>query len=129
MTDYSKYIGIPFEYGGRTHEKLDCYGLYMLLCKELQGIDVPDVASPSFIKDIHEAIAAEKHKWTPCELEVGALILFTIKGYGAHVGYYLGDDRMIHTWEATNGVTIERLSISWSHRILGIYKWIPNCSF
>jgi cell wall-associated NlpC family hydrolase len=126
MQDYSEYIGIPFEYGGRTHQKLDCYGLVMLLYKELHGIEIPDVQSPSFIKDIHDLVSVEKLKWTPCELELGSVIIFNIKGYGAHVGYYIGEDKMIHTWEATGGVTIERLSTAWSHRILGIYKWTQN---
>jgi cell wall-associated NlpC family hydrolase len=123
MTDYSKYIGIPFKYGGRDYNELDCYGLVMLLYKELQGIELPDFNSPSFLSEIHDLIALEKQKWTPCELEVGAVLLFSIKGYGSHVAYYIGDDSFIHTWEATNGVTIERLGISWAHRLLGCYKW------
>lgn len=122
-SNLTDYIGIPFEYGGRDHNKLDCYGLVMLLYKELHDIEIPDVTSPSFIKDIHDLVAVEKLKWTPSELEPGAVIIFSIKGYGAHVGYYLGEDKMIHTWEATGGVTIERLGLSWKHRILGVYKW------
>lgn len=126
MRDYSDYIGINFKYGGRSHDCLDCYGLVMLLYKELHDIVLPDVDSPSFIKDIHDLVAVEKLKWTPCNIEEGAVIIFSIKGYGAHVGYYIGEDKMIHTWEATGGVCIERLGISWSHRILGVYKWNQN---
>jgi cell wall-associated NlpC family hydrolase len=126
MDNLTKYIGIPFKYGGRTHDELDCYGLVMLLYKELYGMEVPDVTSPTFIKDIHDLVASEKLKWTPCELEEGAVIIFNIKGYGSHVGMYIGDDYMIHTWEATGGVTIERVGINWKHRILGVYKWTQN---
>ena len=128
MRDYTCYIGIPYEVNGRTHEKLDCYGLVMLLYKELYGTDIPEVITPSFIADMADTIAAEKLKWTPCELEEGAVIIFNIKGYGSHVGFYIGNDTMIHTWEGTGGVTIERLGISWKHRILGTYKWTQTNS-
>jgi cell wall-associated NlpC family hydrolase len=124
---YAKYIGIPFEYKGRSPDnKLDCYGLVMLLYKEIHGIDLPDVDSPTFLQEIEEVINSEVLKWTPCELEIGSVLVFSIRGYGAHVGYYIGDDKFIHTWEATNGVTIERFSISWKHRLLGVYKWTKN---
>jgi cell wall-associated NlpC family hydrolase len=123
---YSNYIGIPFAYGGRDHNNLDCYGLVMLLYKEVHGIELPDVVSPTFLEEIHKLVASESLKWTPCELEVGTVIIFNIRGYGSHVGYYIGDDKFIHTWEKTSGVTIERLSLSWQHRILGKYKWIEN---
>lgn len=121
--DFDKYIGIPFEYGGRTLEKLDCYGLLMLLYKDFYDTEIPDVVSPTFLKDIADLVQSEKPKWTPCELEEGAAIVFNIRGYGSHVGMYIGDDYMIHTWEATSGVTIERIGINWKHRILGVYKW------
>lgn len=123
MEQYSKYIGIPFEYNGRTKEKLDCYGLVMLLYKEIHGVDLPDVNSPSVLAEIHTLVESELLKWCPAELEAGCIIIFNIRGYGAHVGYYIGDDMFIHTWEKTHGVTIERLSLCWQHRILGVYKW------
>lgn len=123
MRDYSKYIGIPFKFGGRTYKELDCYGLIMLLYKEIHGIEIPDVVSPTFIADIANLVTSEKKKWESCELEEGAVIIFSIRGYGAHVGYYIGEDRIIHTWEGTGGVTIERLAFAWKHRILGVYRW------
>lgn len=123
MRNYSEYIGIPFKYGGRDHKNLDCYGLVMLLYKELHNIEIPDVISPEYLAAIHNLVLSEKIKWSPSELEEGAVILFSIKGYGAHVGYYIGNDQMIHTWEKTSGVTIERISFAWKHRILGVYKY------
>ena len=119
MRNYTNYIGIPFKYGGRDRKALDCYGLYMLLSKELDGVQVPDVTSPDTLEVIADVVSVEKLKWRECGLEEGALVLFSIKGYGAHVGYVTGPDTMIHTWEKTNGVTIERLSRGWTHRILG----------
>lgn len=121
--DLTDYIGIPFKYGGRTVKELDCYGLVMLLYKQLKNIDIPDVTSPEILKDIAALVSNEKLKWKPAPIEEGAVLIFNIKGYGAHVGYVIGPDKMIHTWEATGGVTIERLSTSWTNRILGCYKY------
>lgn len=121
--NYTDYIGIPFAYNGRTRKELDCYGLVMLLYKELKGIEVPDVISPNYLKACEEVVDREKLKWTPCDIEEGAVLVFNIGGYGAHVGYVIGPDKMIHTWEKTNGVTIERLSSGWNRRIIGCYKY------
>lgn len=127
MRDYTEYLGIPFEYKGRTREKLDCYGLVMLLYKDIYGIDLPDVNSPTILNEIADLVSTEKLKWTPTsELEEGTVIIFNIRGYGSHVGMYVGDDYFIHTWEATDGVVIERLGLGWTHRILGTYKWTLN---
>lgn len=123
MTNYTDYIGIPFEYGGRDRSKLDCYGLVMLLYADLKNIILPDVTSPTHLQEIANLVVTEKQKWTPCEVQEGAVLLFDIRGYGSHVGYVIGPDRMIHTWEKTNGVTIERLSTGWNRRIIGCYKY------
>lgn len=124
MTDYTKYIGIPFKYGGRTYKELDCYGLVMLLYKELHDINLPDMNSPDILEQIASDMDAEiKRHWRDAPLEVGSVLLFNIKGYGAHVGYVIGPDTMIHTWEKTSGVLIERISLGWKHRILGCYKY------
>lgn len=125
MSELTQYIGIPFKYGGRDRKELDCYGLVMLLYKEIHGIELPDLTSPTYLNEIAELVDQEKEKgyWEPCELEVGCVLLFNVRGYGSHVGYYLGNDRMIHTWEGTGGVIIERISFSWQNRLVGSYKW------
>jgi cell wall-associated NlpC family hydrolase len=128
MTDLTEYIGIPFKFGGRDRNNLDCYGLVMLLYKELHGITLPDVISPTYLNEIETLLNEHKVKWEPCELEVGCVLVFNVRGYGSHVGYYLGDDRMIHTWEGTGGVMIERIAFSWKNRLIGSYKWKPKTS-
>jgi cell wall-associated NlpC family hydrolase len=120
---YTDYIGIPFAYNGRDRNSLDCYGLVMLLYADLKNIKVPDVISPTYLQAMANVVSTEALKWTPCEVQEGAVLVFSIKGYGAHVGYVIGPDKMIHTWEKTNGVTIERLSTGWNRRIIGCYKY------
>lgn len=125
--DYSKYIGIPFKYGGRTYKELDCYGLVMLLFKELHNINLPDMNSPEFLEEIaHDMEEEIQRHWVNTELEIGRVLLFSIKGYGAHVAYVIGPDTMIHTWEKSNGVCIERISMGWKNRILGCYKYVEQ---
>lgn len=129
MSEFTQYLGIPFQYGGRDRNSLDCYGLLMLLYKEIHNIEIPDVVSPTVLAEIADQVVKEKPKWEPLkELEVGCAIVFNIGGYGSHVAYYLGDGKMIHTWEGTGGVVIERLAFAWNNRIVGIYKWNPQSS-
>lgn len=123
MVNYSDYIGIPFVKNGRDINGLDCYGLVMLLYKKIYNIDLPDYASPDTYSDIEALMNTEKQKWLACDIEVGSVLIFSIKGYGCHVGMVIEPDKMIHTWESTNGVTIERISLSWQNRIMGCYKW------
>jgi cell wall-associated NlpC family hydrolase len=121
---YSKYIGIPFEYGGRDYKSLDCYGLVMLIYKEIHNVDIPEIISPNTLKEIASLVDSEIPKWKPSPIEQGSVIVFNIKGYGSHVAYMIDNDRMIHTWEKTGGVTIERISLGWKNRVLGSYKYV-----
>ena len=124
---YSDYIGIPFQYGGRTKTSLDCYGLVMLLYKDFKNIELPEVTSTAILSHAASLIEQESHNWKPCSIdEEGAVIIFSIKGYGAHVAYVISHDKMIHAWEGSGGVCIERISGSWKHRILGCYKYDKN---
>lgn len=123
MNDLTQYIGIPFKFGGRDRNNLDCYGLVMLLYKEIRNTEIPDVISPTYLNEIQDLVNIEKAKWEPCELEEGCVLVFNVMGYGSHVAYYLGEDRMIHTWEGSGGVMIERISFSWKNRLVGCYKW------
>ena len=40
----------------------------------------------------------------------------------SHCGYMLDDHRMIHAWEKTGGVTIQRIDI-WKYKLIGFYRY------
>ncbi len=122
MADTDYLIGVPFAYGGRGPESYDCYGLLMHLFKQDQGVDLPDYKSPSDGARISAIFTSELRLWERCELKEGAAVLFRVPG-NIHVGYCLGKDRFIHTWDRSNGVVIERLG-DWKKRLMGVYRYV-----
>lgn len=121
MPDLGELIGVPFVNGGRGPDSFDCYGLIMHLLKE-DGIDIPDYISPTGGAKIMAIFNSEIRLWQECKKRHGVILLFKVPG-NLHVGYYLGNDTFIHTWEKSGGVTIERLS-TWERRLVGIYEYI-----
>jgi cell wall-associated NlpC family hydrolase len=136
--NYEDYIGVPFVKGGRSVEKdggYDCYGLVMAIKKE-SGVKLPDFSSPEFHRDIHLKIEDEKtksdwiNKWSSQDgeflplsiVESGDILLIKLKKYACHVGICISPDRFIHSWEDTNGATIEKVSF-WQKKIVGLYKY------
>lgn len=123
MSNFSDLIGIPFEYGGRdVEESLDCYGLILHIENCINGKDLPDFGSSSDGGRVVAMMSGALHLFEPVEAREGAILLFRVPGY-MHVGYCLEDDRFIHTWEESGGVTIERLS-GWERRMIGAYKYV-----
>jgi len=121
MSQYADLIGIPFAYGGRDENALDCYGLLMLLHRR-RGIEIKDFPSSSNGAEITAMMMGNLHLWKTCELKEGASILFRVPG-NLHVGYFIGNGKFIHTWEKSGGVVIEPLSV-WSNKIMGVYEYV-----
>lgn len=127
-------IGVPFEKGGRSLVTgVDCFGLLME-CQRRLGKPIPDHRSPEFHHEIAAALHDRKADWTqhyertgadPVPLSAckpGSALLIKIRGCACHVGFVHKDGWFIHTWEDTNGVTQERISL-WRQRILGVYEY------
>lgn len=127
-------IGVPFIHGGRDLAKgVDCFGL-LIECHRRLGIEIPDFRSPQFHFEIESALAVEKQSWVchsertveePVPLTAclpGRSLLIKVRGCACHVGFVHKPGWFIHTWEDTNGVTQERLSL-WKQRILGVYEF------
>jgi cell wall-associated NlpC family hydrolase len=72
--NYEKYLGTPFEFGGRGPDTYDCYGLIMAVLKE-RGVVIPDYTSPSDEAKIAGLFAGNLHLWEKCEKEPGAVVL------------------------------------------------------
>ena len=119
--NYSKLIGIPFQYGGRGPDSFDCYGLLMHLYLQ-NGIELPDYNKVSDASTIAAMMTSALPLWKRCGLKPGVALMFKLP-MTTHVGYYLGNDRFIHTWERSGGVLIERLSV-WKRRLLGAYEYV-----
>ncbi|NQZ53212.1 MAG: C40 family peptidase [Piscirickettsiaceae bacterium] len=123
MADYVDLIGVPFEYGGRGDDEYDCYGLLMELMRR-DGIEIPDYASPEDGAKITAIFMGELRLWEKCEAKEGVAFLFRVPG-NIHVGYCIGGDKFVHTWQHTGGVIVERLSDNgWQNRLMGIYKYV-----
>lgn len=123
MVKPDELIGAPFAYGGRGPDAFDCYGLVMHLLRENHGIEVPDFASSSEQPVIMARIATGVQDWEQVSAAPGTVALFRIGRYISHCGYLLDSTRMIHTWEDSDGVVIERLD-PWKQRTVGFYRYV-----
>lgn len=122
MADVADLIGVPFVYGGRDAENaLDCYGLVME-CARREGMTLPDFGSSQDQAEIMAMMTASLPQWNQIEKRAGAVAFMRV-GRTTHVGYIVDPHHMIHSWEASGGVTIVRLA-DWQHRILGFYEYV-----
>ena len=115
-------IGVPFEYGGRGPDKLDCYGLVMEMSRR-NGHPLPDFGFADNQALVAAMMGATMPQWVDVEPGPGAVVLMRIGRYVAHVGYMIDQHRMIHAWEHSHGVTIVTVD-SWKQRIVGFYKHV-----
>lgn len=126
---YADLIGKPFEWKARGPDKFDCYGLVEELSRRI-GQKVPDYLSPTVHEEIAGLIDHSVPFWIPCEAGPGAIATIRLKyvidgrvvSMVSHVGMVLPHDRLIHAWQQSGGVCVERLD-AWMHRIAGFYRF------
>lgn len=119
---YLDLIGTPYRIGGRGPKEFDCYGLVSELYRRLHEVELPDFRSPQGFDAMHDLGQMQSKVWTLCEAHPGAVALIRIGRYISHVGMLLGNHRMIHCWQGSRGVVVERLD-QWNHRITGFYHY------
>ncbi len=100
MREISRYMGVPYLYGGTTAQGLDCSGYTMLVYKNAVGKFLPRSAADQAKIGRHVQLQ---------DLKFGDLLFFNTTGEQySHVGIYLGDDLFAHA-SVTLGVTISSL--------------------
>ena len=104
MRSISRYMGVPYAYGGSGSNGMDCSGYTMTVYKESIGKLLP--------RSAHEQ--ARMGTAVPFTgLKFGDLVFFNTTGSPAsHVGIYLGDDLFAHA-SVSLGVTISSLESSY----------------
>lgn len=122
MVDLSHLVGIPFEYGGRGPHAYDCYGLVKECYRLARGIELPDFQSPRDQGAQAAVGLLQLQTWRDAPRTPGVLVAFRIGRLTSHCGFLLDHDTMIHAWEKSGGVTIQRLT-EWQRRITGFYDY------
>lgn len=96
--------GVPYVYGGHSRKGADCSGFLMEVYQAAAGIKLPRSSRDQ--KDFCKPISRDK-------MAVGDILFFTSKGSRgkiAHVGMYVGNNRMIHA-SSSRGVVEDDLSL------------------
>lgn len=113
----SKYIGVPYVYGGTTASGLDCSGFTQIVFKQLG-------------QNLNRTAAAQYKQGTPvakADLQEGDLVFFNTAGGVSHVGISLGGSKFIHAGASTGVTTASLNSSYWAKRYIGA-KRVANFS-
>jgi cell wall-associated NlpC family hydrolase len=128
-----RYIGIPYVEGGCSHAGCDCFGLLVLIWREIFKIELPAYAGPHWKKganpaEIGAAIAAEvaryqrvNHDW----VRMGDGVILRMNGHPLHVGLVVEPGWMIHTHERAAACLEDYRRIAWSRRIVEFLRYTP----
>lgn len=120
MSDWAKYIGLPFVPMGRDLSGFDCIGLFMFIQRVHFGIDVPEVGVDPIADTLDKFRAFKSHAalgdWrvTDEPREGDAVMMGTGlsgglhggRGIVGHIGIYIcdiGGDGVLHCDDGLNG--------------------------
>lgn len=133
MIDTSKYLDIPFVYGGRDWSGVDCWGMCKIVAWHEFGLELPDYPHAGMQQGVmdYRRLAREtadhRRHWARMdEPKPGDVVLLTPRTLPIHVGMVITGRpyQMIHT-QASVGVCIERVySIRWRDRVEGFYRYV-----
>lgn len=118
MSGYIRFIGIP-------HSNMDCWELCQYFYREVFFKELPNIylKAPKGEECISIVNAERNILQKVLSPEFGDIVLMNIGGYPSHVGIYLGEGKVLQTFQKT-GSAIHSLR-KWEKTILGYYRW-PN---
>ena len=121
----NRFFSIPYRNNGRDFNGCDCYGLVKLMCREIDGIELPDfIYEDSSLENgkIYNKELTNK-KWVKCEPKQGAIVLLRIEGVAKHVGYMIDSTKFMHILGEA-GVNIVSIKDNlFKNRIVGFWEY------
>ena len=126
----SRWVGLPFEMGGRGPDAFDCWGLLRAVLLEIHGRapETPSVApsDPTDRGAMEATFAATRPAWRPVapeDAEVGDAIAFRLLGRPVHCGVVVARDRFLHARQGFLSAIDRWSSPRWARRVEGFYRW------
>ncbi len=128
---WARYVGLPFEDGGRGPESFDCWGLVRQVYAFELGIDLPSYGEIS-ARDLGRiARAMGQGQAEDCWRGIGTPAAFDVvlmrAAGGAravvHVGLAVDARRLLHIEAATSAVVVPLSHVSVAGRILGFRRY------
>ena len=102
MTDFTRFLGLPYADRGRTRAGLDCWGLVRIVYLEAFGIDLPsyDYEGSKARREIDRLIAVESRKdWVevfPSAERPGDLVIMEPGRFRCHTGIVAVPGLVLH---------------------------------
>ena len=118
MIESSKWLGVPYEYGGNTKKGVDCSGLTTAIYKAVYNKKLHRRSADQYIQDCRNV--------SRMGLSSGDLVFFVTSGNSKtasninHVGIYLKGNKFIHA-SSSRGVVVDDLNSTYfvQHWIAG----------
>ena len=125
------FVGIPDLSKGRSHAGADCWGLAMLVYREVKGLELPDYAA-EYLSDRDQAeigAIARREKaaarWRlVAEVKEFDLLLFVVARHDSHVGIHVGPGQMLHVVKDDHAKIGRYDAAPWAGRLVGAYRWV-----
>jgi cell wall-associated NlpC family hydrolase len=127
----ARYVGLPFQDGGRTRDGLDCYGMVVLVYREEFNLELPTYQGAYRSAQEREEVAALLASQIPADAwrpvtgapRVGDAVVFRVLSQPWHVGVMVSATEFLHVEQGARFACIERLDAwRWARRRHGIYR-------
>ncbi len=125
MDWWFRYIGLPFEDGGRGPHSYDCWGLIKAVYADRLGVDLPsygEISARDLIRVSRQMEGSKDDGWVECGPVPLAVALMTTTATGrriAHVGVMVDERRVMHVMRATLTAVVPVSHFSVAGRIVG----------
>lgn len=96
--NWLEYLKIPYKPKGRTKQGADCYGLFLIIQKEVYGRDLSDLTYTN-IYSRENAVKEQLKKYKFERIEQpkdGCAVIMYNEGIPSHCGVYIGNNQVIH---------------------------------
>lgn len=117
---YDDLIGKPFRISARGPDAYDCYGLVREMFFRKGRVAPNYTTSPEGRTYVAQMLSGLT-EWKKVEGLPGTMALIRLPTT-LHVGFILPYDRMLHCWEDSSGVCVERLD-EWKQRVIAYYDY------